>query len=52
MPVGVPIDSGWYCTPSIGSVAWRMPITSPSSDAVALTRSSAGSVAGSTASEW
>ena len=51
-PVGVPIDSGWYCTPSIGSVAWRMPITSPSSAAVALTTSSAGSVAGSTAREW
>ena len=51
MPSGVPIDSGWYCTDSIGRVLWRRPIISPSSLSAETSKQS-GSVARSTASEW
>ena len=44
--------SGWNWTPSSGSATWRMPMTTRSTSLIAVTRSSAGSVAGSTASEW
>ena len=40
-PCSVRIDSGWNCTPSIGSSRWRRPITRPSSDS-ALTSSTSG----------
>ena len=48
-PSGVSTDSGWNCTPSIGSSRCLTPITSPSS-AVAEISSSSGIV--SAASEW
>ena len=51
-PSGVSTLSGWNCTPSIGSEVWRRPITTWSSSLIAVTRSSAGSVAASTHSEW
>src|SRR5262249_48622668 len=51
-PSGVSTLSGWNWMPSSGSDTWRRPITTRSSSLIAVTRSSAGSVAGSTASEW
>ena len=48
-PTGVSTDSGWNCTPSIGSSRWRTAITSPSS-AYAVGSSSSGSRVA--ASEW
>src|SRR5690606_10025599 len=42
-PDSVRMDSGWNWTPSAGSVAWRIPMTTPSASR-ALTSSSAGSV--------
>src|SRR5439155_1113224 len=51
-PSGVRTDSGWNWTPSIGSDSWRRPMITPSSGLVAVMRSSDGSVAGSTHSEW
>ena len=50
-PSGVPMDSGWYCTVSIGSVLCLSAIISPSSVSAETSRQS-GSVARSTASEW
>src|SRR5262249_663241 len=49
LPTGVRTDSGWNCTPSIGSSRWRTAITSPSA-AVAETSSESGSEVA--ASEW
>src|SRR5262249_2296102 len=40
-PCSVSRASGWNCTPSTGSVRWRRPMISPSSDR-AVTRRSAG----------
>ena len=51
-PSGVSTDSGWNWTPSSGRATCRMPITTRSTSLIAVTRSSGGSVAGSTASEW
>ena len=51
-PCGVRTDSGWNCTPSSGSATWRIPMTTRSTSLIAVIRSSGGSVAGSTASEW
>ena len=42
-PVGVSTDSGWNCTPSMRSVRWRTPMTSPSS-VRAVTTSSSGTL--------
>ena len=50
-PCGVPMDSGWYWTDSMGSVLCRSPMISPSSLS-AVTSKQSGSVARSTASEW
>ncbi len=50
-PWGVSTLSGWNWTPSSGSATWRMPMTTRSASLMAVTRSSSGSVAGSTASE-
>ena len=47
----VRIDSGWNCTPSIGSSRWRRPITRPSSLS-AVTSSTSGTESRSTISEW
>ena len=49
-PCGVSTDSGWNCTPCVGSVRWRTPITSPSG-VCAVTTSSSG-MGASAASEW
>ena len=50
-PPSVSTDSGWNCTPSMGSSRCRSAMTMP--EAVCpVTSSSAGTVAGSTASEW
>ena len=51
-PAGVSTLSGWNWTPSSGSATWRMPMITRSTSLIAVTRSSGGSVAGSTASEW
>ncbi len=51
-PSGVRTNSGWNCTPSRGSVRWRIPMRTAPSSAVAVTTKSSGRVAGSTASEW
>ena len=48
-PSGVRTLSGWNWTPSIGSVTWRTPITSPSGVREVTSRSSGTVVA---ASEW
>ena len=50
-PSGVPMDSGWYWSDSIGSVLCRRPMISPSSASAVISKQS-GSVARSTASEW
>src|SRR5215203_3885003 len=47
-PCGVSTDSGWNCTPSIGSSRWRTAITSPSPSADTSRQS--GTV--SAAREW
>src|SRR5262249_4251847 len=49
LPSGVSTDSGWNCTPSIGSSRWRTPMTSPSS-LRAVTSSASGTRAA--AREW
>ena len=50
-PPSVSTDSGWNCTPSMGSSRCRSAMTIP--DGVCpVTSSSAGTVAGSTAREW
>ena len=51
IPSGVPIDSGWYCTDSIGIVLWRSAIISPSAVSAEISKQS-GRVARSTAREW
>ncbi len=51
-PSGVSTDSGWNWTPSSGRLTWRRPMITPSSSVIAVTRSSSGSVARSTHSEW
>ena len=51
-PCGVRTDSGWNWTPSSGSDTCRMPMITRSTSLMAVTRSSGGRVAGSTASEW
>ena len=51
-PCGVSTDSGWNWTPSSGSETCRMPMITRSTSLMAVTRSSGGRVAGSTASEW
>ena len=50
-PAFVPIDSGWYCSDSMGRVLCLRPMISPSSLSAEISRQS-GSVALSTASEW
>ena len=50
-PCSERMDSGWNCTPSIRSSAWRTPMISPSSE-VAVTHSVGGSARRSIASEW
>ena len=49
LPSGVSTDSGWNCTPSIGSSRCRTPITSPSSLRAEISSTSGTRVA---ASEW
>ena len=50
-PPSVSTDSGWNCTPSMGSSRCRRAITMP--DGVRpVTSSSAGTLSDSTASEW
>ena len=49
-PCSVRIASGWNCTPSTGSVLWRTPMISPSSDS-AVTRRQSGSESRSITSE-
>ncbi len=49
IPSGVSTDSGWNCTPSIGSVRCLTPMTSPSSARAEISSSSGTVVA---ASEW
>src|SRR5205823_6321270 len=44
-PSGVSTDSGWNCTPTIGSSRWRTAITSPSSAYAVGSRSSGKRVA-------
>ena len=51
MPWGVPIDSGWYWTDSIGSVLCLRPIISPSSLSALISKQS-GRLSRSTAREW
>ena len=48
-PSGVSTDSGWNCTPSIGSSRWRTAITSPSAAVADTSKQSGTEVA---ASEW
>ena len=48
-PSGVSTDSGWNCTPSIGSSRWRTAITSPSAAVAETSKTSGTDVA---ASEW
>src|SRR5206468_5639711 len=51
LPSRVSTDSGWNCTPSVGWRLWRSPMMTPSS-VLAETSSSAGTLPGSTTSEW
>ena len=50
-PRGVITDSGWNCTPSIGKVLWRRPISEPSSARAVGSRQS-GSVPASATRLW